>query len=126
MRRLRGRALRRRHEVRLGLRLAGLLRACERGRDRRGDRRDVRDGPHGGHVLELRRPSRARVPGRAAPDRSALLHQLCGTETRGGVVEKQATFGAGCFWGVEAAFRQLDGVTKTEVGYEGGTLDNPT
>jgi peptide-methionine (S)-S-oxide reductase len=41
-------------------------------------------------------------------------------------VEKQATFGAGCFWGVEAAFRQLDGVTKTEVGYEGGTLENPT
>ena len=40
--------------------------------------------------------------------------------------EKKATFGAGCFWGVEAAFRQLDGVTKTEVGYEGGTLDNPT
>jgi peptide-methionine (S)-S-oxide reductase len=41
-------------------------------------------------------------------------------------VEKKATFGAGCFWGVEAAFRQLDGVTKTEVGYEGGTLDDPT
>src|SRR4029077_10172683 len=41
-------------------------------------------------------------------------------------VEKTATFGAGCFWGVEAAFRQVDGVTKTEVGYEGGTLDNPT
>jgi peptide-methionine (S)-S-oxide reductase len=41
-------------------------------------------------------------------------------------VEKKATFGAGCFWGVEAAFRQLDGVTKTEVGYEGGTLENPT
>jgi methionine-S-sulfoxide reductase len=41
-------------------------------------------------------------------------------------VEKKATFGAGCFWGVEAAFRQLDGVTKTEVGYEGGTLDRPT
>jgi peptide-methionine (S)-S-oxide reductase len=39
---------------------------------------------------------------------------------------KKATFGAGCFWGVEAAFRQLDGVTKTEVGYEGGSLDNPT
>jgi len=39
---------------------------------------------------------------------------------------KKATFGAGCFWGVEAAFRQLDGVTKTEVGYEGGTLENPT
>jgi peptide-methionine (S)-S-oxide reductase len=41
-------------------------------------------------------------------------------------VEKKATFGAGCFWGVEAAFRQLDGVTKTEVGYEGGNLENPT
>ena len=41
-------------------------------------------------------------------------------------MEKKATFGAGCFWGVEAAFRQLDGVTKTEVGYEGGTLEDPT
>jgi peptide-methionine (S)-S-oxide reductase len=37
-----------------------------------------------------------------------------------------ATFGAGCFWGVEAAFRQLDGVTETAVGYGGGTTDNPT
>jgi peptide-methionine (S)-S-oxide reductase len=41
-------------------------------------------------------------------------------------VEKKATFGAGCFWGVEAAFRQIDGVTRTRVGYSGGTLDNPT
>jgi len=41
-------------------------------------------------------------------------------------MEKVATFGAGCFWGVEAAFRQIDGVTKTRVGYTGGTLDNPT
>ena len=41
-------------------------------------------------------------------------------------MERKATFGAGCFWGVEAAFRQLDGVTKTEVGYEGGRLENPT
>jgi peptide-methionine (S)-S-oxide reductase len=41
-------------------------------------------------------------------------------------VEKKATFGAGCFWGVEAAFRQLEGVTQTEAGYEGGTLENPT
>ena len=37
----------------------------------------------------------------------------------------KATFGAGCFWGVEAAFRQIKGVTKTEVGYMGGTLKNP-
>jgi peptide-methionine (S)-S-oxide reductase len=37
-----------------------------------------------------------------------------------------ATFGAGCFWGVEAAFRQIEGVRATAVGYEGGTLPNPT
>jgi peptide-methionine (S)-S-oxide reductase len=41
-------------------------------------------------------------------------------------VEKKATFGAGCFWGVEAAFRQIEGVTGTRVGYSGGTLDSPT
>jgi peptide-methionine (S)-S-oxide reductase len=41
-------------------------------------------------------------------------------------VEKRAIFGAGCFWGVEAAFRQLDGVTRTRVGYAGGTTENPT
>jgi peptide-methionine (S)-S-oxide reductase len=41
-------------------------------------------------------------------------------------VEKKATFGAGCFWGVEAAFRQVEGVTATRVGYAGGTLENPT
>lgn len=37
-----------------------------------------------------------------------------------------ATFGAGCFWGVEAAFRQIKGVKSTRVGYMGGTLENPT
>ena len=41
-------------------------------------------------------------------------------------MEKRATFGAGCFWGVEAAFRQLDGVTGTRVGYTGGHTENPT
>ncbi len=41
-------------------------------------------------------------------------------------MEKKATFGAGCFWGVEAAFRQIDGVTRTRVGYSGGALENPT
>ena len=38
----------------------------------------------------------------------------------------KATFGAGCFWGVEAQFQQVPGVTATAVGYEGGKLDNPT
>ena len=41
-------------------------------------------------------------------------------------MERKATFGAGCFWGVEAAFRQLDGVTKTRVGYSGGHTQNPS
>jgi peptide-methionine (S)-S-oxide reductase len=36
-------------------------------------------------------------------------------------VEQKATFGAGCFWGVEAAFRQVEGVTRTRVGYSDGT-----
>jgi peptide-methionine (S)-S-oxide reductase len=39
---------------------------------------------------------------------------------------EKATFGAGCFWGVEAAFRQVKGVLSTAVGYSGGHLENPT
>src|SRR5260370_16722256 len=37
-----------------------------------------------------------------------------------------ATFGAGCFWGIEAAFRQVPGVTDAVVGYSGGHTANPT
>ena len=37
-----------------------------------------------------------------------------------------ATFGAGCFWGVELRFSELDGVLSTDVGYMGGQLDEPT
>ncbi len=39
---------------------------------------------------------------------------------------KKATFGAGCFWGVELAFRQVDGVSDVAVGYAGGAYPDPT
>ena len=38
---------------------------------------------------------------------------------------EQATFGAGCFWGVEESLRQLAGVVSTRVGYTGGSFKNP-
>ncbi len=43
----------------------------------------------------------------------------------GDILEK-ATFGAGCFWGVEAAYRKIKGVISTVVGYMGGNLKNPS
>lgn len=39
---------------------------------------------------------------------------------------KNATFGAGCFWGVEMQFRKMEGVTDAVVGYMGGHVDHPT
>ena len=42
------------------------------------------------------------------------------------MVGQKATFGAGCFWGVESAFRRVNGVIGTTVGYSGGSFKDPT
>ncbi|MEE2698569.1 MAG: peptide-methionine (S)-S-oxide reductase MsrA [Pseudomonadota bacterium] len=39
---------------------------------------------------------------------------------------EKATFGAGCFWGVESTFRKIDGVSDVIVGYSGGNMPDPT
>src|SRR5690349_20304806 len=41
-------------------------------------------------------------------------------------VTEKATFGAGCFWGVESTFRAIPGVVDAAVGYSGGTTEHPT
>ena len=55
---------------------------------------------------------------------SAAMTFVEAGETDGGLAT--ATFGAGCFWGVESIFRRIDGVIDTAVGYAGGEKDNPT
>ncbi len=47
-------------------------------------------------------------------------------ESSGSEGIQRATFAAGCFWGVEASFRELEGVVRTSVGYTGGSTPDPS
>jgi peptide-methionine (S)-S-oxide reductase len=56
----------------------------------------------------------------------SMTHESEGAMAESAGRTEKATFGAGCFWQPEMAFRDLDGIVDTAVGYEGGHVDNPT
>ncbi len=58
------------------------------------------------------------------PEKKSMSHPS--KEIPAGVVTETATLGAGCYWCIEAAYRQLDGVFSATSGFMGGSVKNPT
>lgn len=93
------------------------------------------DAPQTASKIDLRRHSgqRNEIPGgqSAALDKHlklapAATPTVLGTKDIQAMEHQHATFAAGCFWGIEEAFRQRPGVIATAVGYMGGTTTDPT
>jgi len=69
---------------------------------------------------------RVRLPSQATIADKHLVAHVVYSFHRVRMQTEKATFGAGCFWGVEETFRNVKGVLSTSVGYAGGTQQNPT
>jgi peptide-methionine (S)-S-oxide reductase len=78
-------------------------------------------------LILLGRPGRVSAD-RRAPERAAPTAAVppSSEKPEKAAAMKKATFGAGCFWGVEATFRRVPGVVDAAVGYAGGHTENPT